>query len=441
MDRQPFDVDAGVGAARRAAPGASPRCRLRGPGGRAGPGRERPPGGARPPSAAGAGSAKWSRTWPPGIRLFSSAGVPSATIRPWSSTAIRSASWSASSRYWVVSRIVTPAAASSRTICHMVQAAARVQAGGGLVEEDHPGLTDEGHRQVEPSSHPARVGRQRLVRGVGEVELLQQLGDPPSPSVAAEVAKVGHQPQVLGAGEQVVHGRELPGDPDDGPHPIGIGDHVVTGDAHGAGIGRDQGGQDADHRGLPRPVRTQQREDRALLHGQAHLVEHHMGAERLAHLPGHDPARWRTDSSSLPASSVSWLLLGRRRGARRRRAAPRAAASTPAPAREADPPGSPRTRPTPTGSLAVLAGRRPGGEDLPGPARPAPGTRRGRSPSPADDDMSMHTRSIRSPAARDRWISRRVSNVLTAPAMALRLASRASASSLMLCSRGSQTAR
>ena len=33
--------------------------------------------------------------------------------------------------------------------------AARVQAGGGLVEEDHPGLADQGHRQVEPSSHPA----------------------------------------------------------------------------------------------------------------------------------------------------------------------------------------------------------------------------------------------------------------------------------------------
>jgi hypothetical protein len=33
--------------------------------------------------------------------------------------------------------------------------AARVQAGGGLVEEDHPGPADESHRQVEPSPHPA----------------------------------------------------------------------------------------------------------------------------------------------------------------------------------------------------------------------------------------------------------------------------------------------
>jgi hypothetical protein len=57
------------------------------------------------------------------------------------------------------------------------------------------------------------------------------------------------------------------------------------------------------------------------------------------------------------------------------------------------------------------------------------------------DDMSMRTRSIRSPAARERRISPRLSNTFTAPAIALRLASNASASSLMLCSRGSQTAR
>ena len=33
--------------------------------------------------------------------------------------------------------------------------AARVQAGGRLVEEDHPGPIHKGHRQVEPSPHPA----------------------------------------------------------------------------------------------------------------------------------------------------------------------------------------------------------------------------------------------------------------------------------------------
>ena len=60
---------------------------------------------ARSSSAASANS---SRMRPPGTSRLSSAGVPSATSRPWSSTAIRWASRSASSRYWVVRRIVTP---------------------------------------------------------------------------------------------------------------------------------------------------------------------------------------------------------------------------------------------------------------------------------------------------------------------------------------------
>ena len=45
--------------------------------------------------------------------------MPCAITRPWSITAIRSASSSASSRYWVVSRIVVPSRTSSRTIAQI----------------------------------------------------------------------------------------------------------------------------------------------------------------------------------------------------------------------------------------------------------------------------------------------------------------------------------
>ena len=50
---------------------------------------------------------------------LSSSDVPSATLRPWSMTAIRSASWSASSRYCVVSRMVLPCSTSSRIVVHI----------------------------------------------------------------------------------------------------------------------------------------------------------------------------------------------------------------------------------------------------------------------------------------------------------------------------------
>ena len=66
---------------------------------------------------------------------FSWPGVPSAITLPWSITAIPSASWSASSRYCVQSRIVVPAAGErADDVPHLV-ARARVEARGRLVEE------------------------------------------------------------------------------------------------------------------------------------------------------------------------------------------------------------------------------------------------------------------------------------------------------------------
>ena len=74
--------------------------------------------GGRSSSAASPNS---SRTLPPGTSRLSSAGVPWATTRPPSSSAIRSASRSASSRYWVVRRIVTPSATRSRMMSHITR--------------------------------------------------------------------------------------------------------------------------------------------------------------------------------------------------------------------------------------------------------------------------------------------------------------------------------
>jgi K+-transporting ATPase A subunit len=55
---------------------------------------------------------------------------------------------------------------------------------------------------------------------------------------------VGHQPQVLLAGEQVVDGGELAGHADRGAYPVGLGHDVVTGDPDGAGVRGQQRGQD-----------------------------------------------------------------------------------------------------------------------------------------------------------------------------------------------------
>ena len=55
------------------------------------------------------------------------------------------------------------------------KAAARVQAGRGLVEEQHGRLGDERGGEVEPAAHAAGVGLGRTVGGIGQLEALEQL--------------------------------------------------------------------------------------------------------------------------------------------------------------------------------------------------------------------------------------------------------------------------
>ena len=101
--------------------------------------------------------------------------MPSAITRPWSMTAMRSASRSASSRYWVVSSTVVPSATSSSIVSHRSTRLRGSRPGGRLVEEQHRRARDERGREVEPAAHAAGVGLRHAVGGVGEVEALEQL--------------------------------------------------------------------------------------------------------------------------------------------------------------------------------------------------------------------------------------------------------------------------
>jgi len=108
-------------------------------------------------------------------------------------------------------------------------AAARVQAGGRLVEEDDPGVADQGHRQVELALHATGVGGDQLARRLGQAEPLEQLlGPRPGPG-PGQVVQVRHQHQVLPAGQQLVCRRVLAGDADHLPDPGRVPVQVVAG--------------------------------------------------------------------------------------------------------------------------------------------------------------------------------------------------------------------
>src|SRR5690606_41919075 len=57
-------------------------------------------------------------------------------------------------------------------------AAARVEAGGRLVQEEDLRTPDQARREVETAAHPARVGLGGAFGGGGELEPVEQLGRP-----------------------------------------------------------------------------------------------------------------------------------------------------------------------------------------------------------------------------------------------------------------------
>ena len=145
-----------------------------------------------------------------------------AITRPWSITAMPSASWSASSRYCVQSRIVVPAARErADDVPHLV-ARARVEAGRRLVEEHQLGRHDEAGRDVEPAAHAAGVVLDQPAGGVGEVERLEQLGRARLRVGAAQAEQPAEQDQVLAAGEVLVDRGHLAGQADEAAHRVGL---------------------------------------------------------------------------------------------------------------------------------------------------------------------------------------------------------------------------
>ena len=169
-------------------------------------------------------AASRSRRWtvPAPTDDFSSPGVPSAITLPWSMTAIRPASWSASSRYCVVSSTVVPCATTARMI-------------------SHTWLRLRGSRPVVGSSRNSRSGVLRMLaamsmrrrmppeyfftcrsRRLGQPERGEQLLGPLPRGRLAMAEQPAEQHQVLRAGQVLVDRGVLAGQADPGPHRVGL---------------------------------------------------------------------------------------------------------------------------------------------------------------------------------------------------------------------------
>jgi len=84
-----------------------------------------------------------------------------------------------------------------------LHAAARVQAGGRLVEQQELGAADQAGAEVQPPAHSSRVGAYQAVPGIREVQCLQDGSRGRPRAAAVEAEEAADELQVLPAG----HGR------------------------------------------------------------------------------------------------------------------------------------------------------------------------------------------------------------------------------------------
>ena len=211
-----------------------------------------------------------------------------------------SARRSASSRYCVVRMMVVPSRDQVAQHVPQVAAAAGVEAGGRLVEEQHLGRGHEAGGEVEPAAHAAREGLDQAVGGVGRgraARAARRPGGGPRPS-----GRWCRRPTISRLSRalmQPVDGGLLGGDADAAADGGGLVDDVEAGH-RGPALGRcGQRGEDADGRGLAGAVVAEQAEHGAGRDLEVEVAQRPQVAEALAEAVGR-----RTRAHPRPAVAV-----------------------------------------------------------------------------------------------------------------------------------------
>ena len=237
-------------------------------------------------------------------------------------TAIRSASRSASSRYWVVSSTVVPSATSASIAS---QSAMRLRRSRPVVGSSRKST---GGRAT---SAAARSRRRRIRRSTcGRAGRRRRRGRRrraararARASAAAEVVEPADHLEVLEAGQVLVDGGVLAGEPDALADLRGLADDVEARDARRAAVRREQRRQDPDRGRLAGAVRAEQPEDgpgldprgrrrRARRRRRSSCAARGLDrvlAGHVTNLPEHRVLRWRRSTAGRPRSGYAALMF------------------------------------------------------------------------------------------------------------------------------------
>ena len=125
---------------------------------------------------------------PPPLRAIISVSGAWATERPRLITTTSSAVWETSASTWLETSTARPSRGQRPQEVAQPADALRVEAVGGLVEHEHPGVAEQGGRQAEPLAHAERVAAGAAVGRVVERDELEQLVRPARPAMPAALA-------------------------------------------------------------------------------------------------------------------------------------------------------------------------------------------------------------------------------------------------------------
>lgn len=163
-----------------------------------------------------------------------------------------------------------------------VSFAGRVEAVGGFVEHEQPGLGEQGGRESEPLAHAEGEAAGLVVGDIGEPDLVEHVVDSRCPRVVA--SQSGQRGEVLPGGERGVEA----GSVHEAGDAVGSGERAperCAQDLEVAAVGDGQAQQETEQRRLAGAVRSDQAVDLALCHVQIDAVECHDVTETLG-----DPA-------------------------------------------------------------------------------------------------------------------------------------------------------
>jgi hypothetical protein len=154
----------------------------------------------------------------------------------------------------------------------------------GFVQKKQCRPVNENPGDLEPSSHPPGIRRDKVVRPLRKPHHLEKMANPLFPFPSADAVESAIEIHILVARKIQVACHRLGDYPDALPHLGGFFRDIPAGNERLAARWTEKSGEHPDEGRLPCPVGTEETEEFALFHLEAHVVDSGDGTENLRYV-------------------------------------------------------------------------------------------------------------------------------------------------------------